>query len=66
MRIPSPTYRGKPSYHPGRLWRLEWGDINEVDENVGEMSPVSPGRRGAFSSGSGEISVAGNYPRTYY
>ena len=28
IRIPSPTYR-KPMLYPGRLWRLEWGDMEE-------------------------------------
>jgi len=43
--------------------------MSEAGEQVEENSPVSPGlgRRGAFSSASGERSPLGtHYPRTYY
>ena len=29
VRIPSPSYRGKPNIYPGRLWRLKWGEMEE-------------------------------------
>ena len=32
LRIPSPTYHPKPNLYPGRLWRLEWGDMEEERE----------------------------------
>ena len=30
IRTPSPTHHpGKPNFYPGRLWRLEWGEMEE-------------------------------------
>jgi hypothetical protein len=43
IRIPSPTYR-KPMLYPGRVWRLEWGDMEE---------PPTPAEHGHLNRQSG-------------
>ena len=43
LRIPSPTYRTKPNLYPGRLWRLEWGDMEEPFTPNGTLQTSSEG-----------------------
>lgn len=40
IRLPSPTERTKPRTYPGRLWRLEWGEMEEPSTS-GAMSSDS-------------------------
>ena len=40
VRAPSPTYRGKPNIYPGRLWRLEWGEMEEPFTPNGTFQPM--------------------------
>jgi len=41
LRIPSPTYQSRPNVYPGRLWRLEWGEMEEPFSPNGTLQPPS-------------------------
>ena len=47
IRIPSPTYR-KPMLYPGRVWRLEWGDMEEPLSATQQRFPPQSGQSGYY------------------
>jgi hypothetical protein len=64
IRMPSPTYR-KPMLYPGRVWRLEWGEMEEEPENG--MEPVQTQRKVSYSViGPGSAAVQSPSYRTYF
>ena len=65
--MPSPTYR-KPMLYPGRLWRLEWGEMEDAPTNGTEqMKPMETQRKVSYSViGPGSAAVASPSYRTYF
>ena len=44
LRMPSPSYRNKSNAYPGRIWRLQWGEMQELP-SLDQNAPTSPGTK---------------------